>query len=271
MKSTEAKIKEGRGQGDGSDYIPWILISELSSSGTSSRMFGIKVKREHHLLSYFERNYFLMLDFSSEVKDIKEQFPLLELKETESIASNLGIRHPSFKSSNIVLTTDFLIVKKDGTKVARTLKPLSNFSKRQLEKFEIERVYWQRRDIDWGIVTERDMPNETYLKNLKDLHNAYTVITRSKTTKTDLLNFFDLIQNNLASNLEASMVEFAAKLDVKYGLEGGTLFQVLKFLIAIKAISFDLNIPFSNRKVLLSDIKIGFAKDELSNKSDLAA
>ncbi|WP_409297820.1 hypothetical protein V1498_07050 [Peribacillus sp. SCS-26] len=30
--------------------------------------------------------------------------------------------------------------------------------KRVLEKFEIERVYWERHENDWGIVTELEKP-----------------------------------------------------------------------------------------------------------------
>lgn len=33
-------------------------------------------------------------------------------------------------------------------------------NKRVLEKFEIERVYWERQDINWGIVTELEIPKE---------------------------------------------------------------------------------------------------------------
>ncbi|MCS1394206.1 TnsA endonuclease N-terminal domain-containing protein [Lysinibacillus boronitolerans] len=31
---------------------------------------------------------------------------------------------------------------------------------RVIEKFEIERVYWERRQIDWDIVTELGIPKE---------------------------------------------------------------------------------------------------------------
>ena len=42
--------------------------------------------------------------------------------------------------------------------VARTVKMKDELLKeRVLEKFEIEREYWQRRDIDWGIVTEEEI------------------------------------------------------------------------------------------------------------------
>ena len=37
----EKYIKEGRGMGEGSDYIPWIKIYDFSSRGTISRALSI--------------------------------------------------------------------------------------------------------------------------------------------------------------------------------------------------------------------------------------
>ncbi|SHK23359.1 TnsA endonuclease N terminal [Geosporobacter subterraneus DSM 17957] len=48
--------------------------------------------------------------------------------------------------------------------LARTIKSVDNLnSQRQMEKFEIERCYWKMKDIDWGIVTEKEID-----KNLTD-------------------------------------------------------------------------------------------------------
>ncbi|WP_343030041.1 TnsA endonuclease C-terminal domain-containing protein [Alkalibaculum sporogenes] len=45
---------------------------------------------------------------------------------------------------------------------------------RVLEKFEIEREYWQRRDIDWGIVTEEEIP-KTMARNISYIHDYYNI------------------------------------------------------------------------------------------------
>ncbi len=45
--------------------------------------------------------------------------------------------------------------------IARTVKSSKELEdKRVIEKFEIEREYWKRKNIDWGIVTEKDIPAE---------------------------------------------------------------------------------------------------------------
>lgn len=59
--------------------------------------------------------------------------------------------------------------------VARTIKPKDELLKeRVLENFEIERVYWQRRNIDWAIVTDEDIP-KTLARNLIYVHAPYYI------------------------------------------------------------------------------------------------
>jgi hypothetical protein len=76
------------------------------------------------------------------------------------IADELGLEHPKNPKTKELEagTTDFLITIKDfhgGTNLlARTLKfKDALFNKRVIEKFEIERIYYERQGIDWGIVT----------------------------------------------------------------------------------------------------------------------
>ena len=62
------------------------------------------------------------------------------------------------------MTTDFLItITNSGgtTHVARTIKPSKELeNERTIEKFEIERSYWEERGIDWGIITEKEIAKE---------------------------------------------------------------------------------------------------------------
>lgn len=67
------------------------------------------------------------------------------------------------------MTSDFLLTLDKGQgvfEIARTIKMKDElFKKRVLEKFEIEREYWRRRDIDWGIVTEEEI-DKTLARNI---------------------------------------------------------------------------------------------------------
>lgn len=142
-------IKEGRGTGIGSEYKPWIRIQDISSLGRSTRLKGIKTKRQHEFLSDMERDCFYLLEFSDEVEDIREQFPLLPIEDTLLIAKELGIEHPKNPETGefIVMTTDFLISvshNNETYEVARTIKSKDDLMNRRIiEKFYIEQKYWE--------------------------------------------------------------------------------------------------------------------------------
>ena len=169
------RISECRGQGSSSNYKPWLQVQDVPSQGLATRILGWKTARVHHFLSNFELNYFYVLEWSPVVCDIREQYPLLPLEETIAIAQQRGIRHPEDPKTKepVVMTTDFLLtvrLKIGVTDLARTVKSVKDLqSERTLEKLEIERRYWQLRDIDWGIVTEHEIP-ETLAKNVEWLH-----------------------------------------------------------------------------------------------------
>jgi len=57
----ERYVKEGRGQGRGKNYQPWIKIQDFPSKGRVSRPPGWKTNREHHLFSDNEKRYFICL------------------------------------------------------------------------------------------------------------------------------------------------------------------------------------------------------------------
>jgi hypothetical protein len=102
--------KEGRGQGRGADYHPWLTIQDVPSQGRSHRLKGIKTGRVHHLLSDIERDIFYLFDWADAVTDIREQFPL-DRDITRRIADDLGVIHPRDVGSGtpLVMTTDFLV------------------------------------------------------------------------------------------------------------------------------------------------------------------
>ena len=63
-KLIEQRIKDGRGQGYGEKYQPWLRVQDVPSDGRSHRIFSHKTKRIHHLLSDLELATFLLFDWS---------------------------------------------------------------------------------------------------------------------------------------------------------------------------------------------------------------
>jgi hypothetical protein len=178
-------IKEGRGQGELAFYKPWLTIQDVPSNGRVHRTMGWRTEREHHLLSDLELNYLCICDWTNNVFDIREQFPL-DREVTLTIAEELEIQHPvdTKNTTPIVMTTDFLLSVREGKQLiykARTIKhSMDLVNKRIIEKFEIERVYWERQGIDWAIVTEEEMP-QAFINNLKFLSKAREFISNKKT------------------------------------------------------------------------------------------
>ena len=130
--TTDRRIKEGRGQGRGKKYKPWLLTHDVASKGRAWRIKGWKTDRPHHLLSDFEYDYCLIKDWDPSVVDIREQYPLLPLEETLALAEECNIRHLSVRHPTkrgvvilVVMTTDFVLTISEGLNSydqARTLK-----------------------------------------------------------------------------------------------------------------------------------------------------
>jgi len=243
---TEKKIaemeKEGRGQGEGENYKPWIYIQDFPSIGLSTRGKGWKTNRIHHFLSKLERDYFYFLEWNQSVVDIREQFPLIR-EDTMVIAENKGIKHPIDPKTQIpiVMTTDFLITiatPEGNIHVARTIKPSKDLeTERTIEKFEIERSYWESRGIDWGIVTEKEML-KNLIENVEWLHSSYFEI---EDLPGSALQRYAQQMKPFIKRMNTSIIEVVTEFDQKFQLDNGRGLEILKHLIAHKELPVDIN------------------------------
>lgn len=253
------RLKEGRGQGKGANYSPWIHIQDVPSQGLSSRIKGWKTDRVHHLLSELETSFFYVLDWSPVVLDIREQFPPLPLKETLAIAEQCGVNHPTDPRTKepVVMTTDFQVTVQQKTKIveqARAIKCVKDLqSQRNLEKLEIERCYWKQRGIDWGIVTERDIPG-TVAENVKWLHPFLHVTDLPSLTSHDVLRIFT-VMTPLVLQSQDSLADIAAICDDQLGLVHGLSLSVARHLLANRFWRVDMHQPIHpNRRLMLSSV-----------------
>lgn len=247
IQNYKKMIEDGRGTGIGSKYIPWLRIQDVASLGRSTRLKGIKTGRQQDFLSDMERDHFYVLEYSDGIVDIREQFPLLPLEETILIANELGINHPKNPETGefIVMTTDFLltIVGKDKMlERARTIKAKDDLlDKRIIEKFEIERVYWSKKGIDWGIVTEEEIDkviahNISYVHGYKDISNLDCFINIETNEIKDLV--YEFIKRIVDD--ERSMRAICSEFDNEMLLEKGSGLSIFKYLVINKIIEIDI-------------------------------
>ena len=237
----QKRIKEGRGQGKGKNYLPWLLIQDVPSEGRATRMKGWTTRRVHHFMSDLERDYFYLLDYADDVTDIREQYPLLPIEETIEIAERMGLQHPTDPKTGepVVMTTDFLI-DWGNREVARTVKPSEALgSERTLEKLEIERRYWSRRHVDWAIVTEKDIPY-TITRNIEWFHKDYE--------HDDVFRLGSFVSEQLQVMLYRrlsegeSLARAALACDERLGLTAGTSLAFFKHMLARKYWMVDLKV-----------------------------
>jgi hypothetical protein len=256
-ESIARRIAEGRGQGTGGTYRPWHEVQDFPSSGVSHRLLGLKTERVHHLFSDLELTVFLIYDVLTRIIDIREQFPLLPLDETLEIAKKIGVKHPSDPATGypIVMTTDFLLklrAKREIIFHARTAKYRKDLDDpRVREKFEIERRYWLRRDIDWGYVTEEDVPS-TLSENAALIHPCYFPTDLLPLTERDVRKIGFYLAGKVRRE-ESPLSEVVNDSDRKFELHPGKSFSVVCHLIGRGNWQVDLLKPISmsERLVLL--------------------
>jgi hypothetical protein len=195
-------------------------------------------------MSKLEWRFFYSLEWPRRVVDIREQFPL-DLEETLAVANELGIRHPRDPKTKetVVMTTDFVVNERNGIQEdvrAYTVKYAKQLaSRRVMEKFEIERVYWVRRNVVWRIVTERDIPLEL-VSNVEWIHSHRALSSLAPLSQSTV----DDVEAYLAPRwfFEAAPLRtLADECDQFLSLPSGTSLSIVRHLIANRRVEADMN------------------------------
>jgi hypothetical protein len=243
----ERWLREKRGSGRLNDYKPWLTIHDVPSIGLSHRLIGRKTKRLHHLLSDGEAGAFLEFDWADEVTDIREQFPL-DRDATRAIAAEMGVPHPQDPKTriDIVMTTDFLldVVTELGTRCAAwSFKPEEELDKaRAIEKLEIERRYWLRRNVPWYLTTAAEL-TQTRILNLRWLAElrslVHVQVPYPDYWKDRCLAFMAAIEKSPNGTLAEVRVDLDGR-----GFAPEDMVTVIRHLAANKAIRFNVDAKF---------------------------
>jgi len=246
--NSEAKnerwIKEGRGQGTGSSYKPWLTVRDVPSEGRSHRVFGHLTHRTHHLLSDLELATFLLLQWRPSVTDIREQFPL-DRHLTRDICERLGVKHPSYKGVDQYMSSDYVVdsKEKDSPRFVIQVKSKESFtSPRTIEKLQIERCYWREKGTPFFLVTENQIPR-TVFENLNLLYNHNG--NHDLSDPSELLFQFELFLEQLKTNRNARVIDLCIHIDSTYDQDPGESLYQIKRLLAQRYFHFDISKPFT--------------------------
>lgn len=246
-KMTSQKIRtwiaEGRGQGRGSDYKPWLTGQDVSVDSFSVRIKSLKHSGRHYeALSLIEADYFKILSWFPNVTELREQYPLLPLEETQEIAQKLNVEHPSFQGEQTVMTTDALISYQGNIGIFDTARAVKFSEKlndpRVIEKLEIERYYWERRGINWRVLTELDIP-QALKKNVSWIYHRFHV-KEVDLSEREIDRVATLLTKWVIEKDE-SLAVLAADCDDQLGLLPGNSLSVARHLIAQRRWLVDMN------------------------------
>ncbi len=242
---TERRIKEGRGQGSGAAYVPWIHVRDFSSQGMVSRFRSWKSGRTIQCLSSLETSFAYLLEWSDAVLDYYEQYPLLPLEETLALAEGLGLRIPTDDGEPRVRTTDFLLeLQTPGgvIKQARSIKTAGDLDNRsKLLALDLERRYWRARGTDWAIVTELELPRDM-VRNIEWVHSARTLEGHDDIAALPLLEILPILRAEIEA-AERGLAHTCLDVDRKLGLKGGTSLFLVRHQLATKAWKVDMRAP----------------------------
>jgi hypothetical protein len=242
-------LSEGRGTGNKETYRPWLQISDLASRGRSIRRFSRKENRVIHLFTDQQLYYALLLEWDLSVLSFKEQYPLLD---TDAIIDQLDerlLKRLKGSGSDIphVMLTTFLITAIDEQgkeyQYARTIKDAAELEKNQtIERLELQRRYWHSRNIDFGIITPRDIPfqlskNIEWVLSSLDVEDYGLTELEMDQYANHFLRFLSIKDDSINSLI--SVFEKEMQIDTGTGL------LVFRYLIAKRRVHINLNIELN--------------------------
>lgn len=159
-----------------------------------------------------------------------------------------------------MMTSDFLITlksKEEYIEVVRTIKQKDDLLKRGInEKFEIERVYWQRKGLDWGIVTEQEIDKIT-AHNISFVHGYKNLENIDSFLEIPNLEIKELIYEYLRRIVDdrRSMGEICSELDKDMHLEKGSGLSIFRYLVINKIIDINITEKIDvNKNIVIKEI-----------------
>ena len=107
--------------------------------------------------------------------------------------------------------------------------------KRSIERLEIERRYWSNKHIDWGIVTQKDIPT-VKAKNIEWVHSSLHFTDERGLEKEEMIYLCDVLLEKMTESSQ-TIRKITADIDKEYKLQTGTGLFVFKHLIATRELS----------------------------------
>ena len=233
----------------GRKYRPFLTVRDVPSQGFSHRIKGWRHGRVHHLLSDEEWDTILCLEATLNCLEICEQFAL-DRERTRIIASQLGIKHPIYVTTKVdkVITTDFLVyisTPSGEKRMAISFKEAVEFDgdcERLLEKLEIERIYWLQENVEFVILTERNLP-KMLIENMKIIHAARFYSYKRDNLSNDIIEQIFHTLSPMLLNSDMRLIDAMTECAKAVGMTKqpkNLIWPVVRFFLANQVYCMDL-------------------------------
>lgn len=251
-------IAEGRGQGLGADYLPWLQIQDVPSSGRSHRPFGIKSRRVHHLLSDGEWKCFLKFEADPAVGEVQEQLPMDRIK-TFRIARTLGVRHPrTLDGTPYVMTLDFLITMTQPTGailVPYTFKyDPETLNPREQELMAITREFWRVNGMELQLIDQRFF-DEPFNINYDSVRAYHDISQLAFYDQTEVAGLVQALFEEVAASSDQTLLKVCRWLAGAFDTTPQVVYQVAMHLVSRGLLRVDLSSPVGLERLPMSAYK----------------
>lgn len=240
-------IREGRGQGHGSQYRPWLTVHDLSSRGRCHRPWSAKVGRHLELFSDTEYGVFLIAERSAKVVDIQEQYPL-DRELSQTLARSLGVRHPTYPGTHVpvVLTVDLLVTlrgPRGQVKVGIDSKVKTDAEdRRTLEKLALTRACLEHMGHRHVLFFDTQLPKQL-IRNLESIRGSRPHEQEDLPYPNYLEEAVDKLHEHLSRLLfgQKPLRVVCEEFDFAAGLRRGTALRAARLLVDRYLLHTDLN------------------------------
>lgn len=252
QKWSEAVIarlfREGKGSGEGSNYIPWVGVHDMASAGRTHRAWSPVYERSIQMLSDVEWRSFILLEFSGNFPELYEGYPL-QRELTLEISAALGIKHPCYPGTNVpvVMTVDFLGVDKRGQSprieafdCKRTEDMDMSNAERTIAKLQIARAYFAGMNVPHHLVLHSQLHMRT-VKNVEWIRSGISKTGESEPYDGYFREKSDQMYYELRNGSQkCSLSEYCNRFDERHGLHRGHASRVARNLLFERRLKCDL-------------------------------
>lgn len=228
----------------GNAYEPFIKVLESNSIGELNVVPSRLTRRAHHYLSRLEADYHYCIELNPRVIDIREQYPLIPVSETVSIAKKLKTTHPRRGSGYFEITVDLLLttLSRDGELqyIARSIKPSEKLEDdKVLARLALEQAACASRGIPWKLVTEHEI-TERISRSARWPFQVYAG-RPNFSVEPDLESRFIQILEKTSLDVPLKQVISAVSSDLDISTDKGV--EIFKHLICTRRLNVDVTRP----------------------------